>query len=498
MATTKKTTKKVSATQTLDKATVGMEVHQLARDLVSNAAVTRAELLSQIIDGGGKDLNKDCGYPDSIDATAYKNFYAREGIAARVVDVWPEESWSSSPTIYETEDPENETEFEKAWENIAKEFNAFSLLARADTLSGVGSFGLVLIGIDDGKELNDPIDGISADGKVQVGTKGEGDAKHKLLYLRPFQESVVKIATTENNVTSPRFGLPTMYNITFDDAQGSSIKKVHWHRVIHLADKREMSDVYGTPRMQKSYNRLLDLRKVLGGSGEMFWKGGFPGYSFEVNNDQEGVEFDKASLRTEMTNYMMGLQRYLALEGVSAKSLAPQVADPKNHLEAQLNAIAIAEGIPKRILFGSEQGELASSQDSKTWNRRLKKRQDGYVTPYVIRPFVDRLIAIGVLPFVEEYFVEWPDLATQTDNEKAEVAKSWAEALAKYVAGGVEEVVPIEEFLSLFGGLPVAQINQIVESLKGQIMEEDALGAEEDDEEETLSEDMNTPVDESD
>ena len=44
-----------------------------------------------------------------------------------------------------------------------------------------------------------------------------------------------------------------------------------------------------------------------------------------------------------------------------------------------------------------------------------KERQEGYLTPFVIRPFVDRLIALGVLPTPEEgYIVFWPDLGTQT------------------------------------------------------------------------------------
>ena len=52
--------------------------------------------------------------------------------------------------------------------------------------------------------------------------------------------------------------------------------------------------------MQRSYNRLLDARKILGGSGEMFWRGGFPGYSFEVNSGMDGAEVDTTSLRSEM------------------------------------------------------------------------------------------------------------------------------------------------------------------------------------------------------
>jgi hypothetical protein len=379
--------------------------------------------------------------------------------------------------IYETEDPSQKTAFELAWDEIVETKHPLAVLQRADILSGIGRFGIILIGIDDGKEMYEPVEGLDETGN-RIGTQEE--QSRKLLFLRAFQESVVQIDTLEQDFTNPRFGLPLVYAITFNDGKNSFSKRVHWHRVVHLADRREMSDVYGIPRMQRNYNRLLDVRKILGGSGEMFWKGGFPGYSFEVNPGMDSTaELDTSSLRSEMENYMSGLQRYLALEGVTAKSLAPQVADPKSHLDCQLAAIALAEGIPQRILFGSERGELASSQDTRAWQGRLKERQEGYLTPFVIRPFVDRLIALGVLPTPEEgYIVFWPDLGTQTAQEKAEVIRTWADAMAKYVTGDVSQVIPIDAFLSVFGGIEQDEIDMITESLKDSIKMEEEFGKE--------------------
>lgn len=458
-------------------AKIQQEMHTMAKEIVSNALSTRAELIHHIIDGGGKNLNRDCGYPESISAQNYSNLYDREGIAARVVEVWPKESWAQAPLIYETEDPSQKTAFELAWDEIVETKHPLAVLQRADILSGIGRFGIILIGIDDGKEMYEPVEGLDETGN-RIGTQEE--QSRKLLFLRAFQESVVQIDTLEQDFTSPRFGLPLVYAITFNDGKNSFSKRVHWHRVVHLADRREMSDVYGVPRMQRNYNRLLDVRKILGGSGEMFWKGGFPGYSFEVNPGMDSTaELDTSSLRSEMENYMSGLQRYLALEGVTAKSLAPQVADPKSHLDCQLAAIALAEGIPQRILFGSERGELASSQDARAWQGRLKERQEGYLTPFVIRPFVDRLIALGVLPTPEEgYIVFWPDLGTQTAQEKAEVIRTWADAMAKYVTGDVSQVIPIDAFLSVFGGIEQDEIDMITESLKDSIKMEEEFGKE--------------------
>lgn len=439
--------KKKAATKAAPAAEMTLSANE-KRQIIQNATTMRSDLLRKLIDGPGRDLNSECGYPDTISVSDYHNMYEREGIAARVVDILPQESWSMPPEVYETEDPENETEFEKVWKALLKKRQVWYYLSRADQLSGVGRFGVVLLGLNDGKQLSEPVESAS-----------------ELLYIRTFEESVVTVGSYEKDTTNERFGQPNTYNVQFDMDKNTSSSVVHWTRIIHLADNRQMSEVLGTPRMQKAYNRLFDIRKILSGSGEMFWKGAFPGYSFEVDAE-DGAEIDTASLRTEMENYMNGLQRYLALSGVTAKSLSPQVADPTKHFEAELDAIALTLGIPKRVFLGSEQAQLASSQDIRTWNRRLKKRQDDYLTPMVIEPFIDRLIMVGVLPEPKEYMVEWPDLDTQTDEEKAVVAAKWAEAMAKYVAGGVEAMIAPDEFFSIFAGLTTEQIIQIQKGLE--------------------------------
>ncbi|GAH57202.1 unnamed protein product, partial [marine sediment metagenome] len=158
---------------------------------------------------------------------------------------------------------------------------------------------------------------------------------------------------------------------------------------------------------------------------------------------------EKVTLREEFENYSQGLQRYLAIAGVKAKSLSPQVADPKGHIEAQVKMIAISLGIPYRIFIGTEEAKLASVQDMETWNKRVAKRQEGYVTPMLIRSLVDRLMIYGVLPEIEEYFIDWPDLNIPSDKDKAEVAKLKTEAMSKYVQAGVDGLIAPREFLTM-------------------------------------------------
>ena len=272
--------------------------------------------------------------------------------------------------------------------------NPWHYLHRVDGLSGIGSFGILLLGFDDGGELSDPVPGIMADGSRDPDSTKE----HRLLYLRAFDQTLVQVQSYETDRNNPRYGQPRSYYVKFMDPlllstsvqpsiQDYTTQIVHWTRVIHIADNRMSSEVFGVPRQQCVLNRLFDLRKILGGSGEMFWRGSMPGWAFETPPELgTDVELDDQSIKDQMEAMQSGLQRYIALTGMKARSLAPQVSSPTQHVDEQIRAICTSIGVPMRILQGTESDHLASQQDAVTWNRRLRRRQQIYLTPYVIGP----------------------------------------------------------------------------------------------------------------
>lgn len=439
-----------------------------ASRLVNNlggSELIRTEFLRFLLDGP-RDIDAECGYPAWLTPDHYRVMYDREGVAKRVVECEPKESWKKDPELYEDEDPGQDTPFETAWKAFNKKFNMWHFLRRIDILSGVGQFGILLLGLDDGLDLRDPIEGVNDDGTYDDGLD------MKLLYLRAFSEEVVFVKTRETDVTSPRYGLPTRYTIQFRDFPNWGIqageiiaRDVHWSRCIHVADNRKMSELYGVPRMQPVYNRLYDLRKVYASSGEGFWKGAFPGISFEVNPDiaDQGIEIDKEGIRKEFADYQNGLQRYLAVTGVTAKSLQPQVTDPTPTTKNLLQAISVALDIPWRVLFGSEEAKLAADSDTTKWNETMKDRQTKYITPMIIRPTIDRFIGLGILPKPKDYEVDWPDLQTPTDQDKAGVALQKTQAMQAYVQGGVSQLVPPDLFLTLILGMTTEEKDAIMD-----------------------------------
>lgn len=443
--------------------------YQMA-ELISNTLTSRSTLLSKLMDPR-RDIDDECGYPKTIEATVYRELYDREPIATRVVQVLPKESWQAPPVLFETEDPEQQTPFELAWEELSTSLRGNSWymgetvspiwehLKRADELSGIGSYGVLLLGLDDGAELKEPA------------TRREGA---RLLYVRAFDESLAKITRYETDPTNPRYGQPVEYLITFNDPDNESTgsagvpladRHVHWTRIVHLADNLGSSEVFGVPRMRPVYNRLYDLKKLYSGSAEMYWRGAFPGLAIETHPQLGGdVEMDTVSIRGQLEQYMNGLQRYLSLMGMSAKSLAPQVVDPTPQINVQIEAICIYLGVPKRIFLGSERGELSSAQDDSTWNDRLRYRQEMYITPRIIVPFVDRLIELGVLPEPQQYNARWPELDSLSAKDQAAVAVQRTDALSKYVGGNVEAVMTPLDFLTRILGMDGEEAEAIIDA----------------------------------
>lgn len=434
------------------------------RELIVNEFTMRAQLLGRLLDPR-RDVNKECGYPDQIDADDYKALFDRGDIATRIISLYPDETWNADPEIYETED-ESETEFETAWDELEERLNLYSIWHRADILSGIGHYGILLLGLGDGLNLIAPANGINERGEKA------GKVTNELLYIRPFDESLLTVKTYQTDITNPRYGYPLIYNVILIDpgTQGSASVtqqnvEVHWSRIIHLADNRTNSEIYGMPRLKHVFNRVLDIRKIAGSSGEGYWKGAFPGLSLEAM-PINGVfpELDIAETKKQMEAYMNKLQRYIALNGMTAKSLAPQVADPNPHVMMELKLIATALGVPWRVLIGSEQAQLASEQDSINWNRRVCRRREKYVNPYVIRPTCDRLIALGVLPEPEQILIDWPDPNTPSETQRADIAGKQTTAMASYVSSGADNLMAPFHYFTLVLGYSDDEAQSIIDA----------------------------------
>ena len=434
----------------------------------------RAMSSATIYDGldGTRDIDKECGYPEEITILEYVTMFRRNEIANRVVTITPDECWKDYPKIYETEE-NRETEFEKAIDKLNAQTNLFAYLHRGDVISGIGRYGVILLGFDDGGDFDTPAPGFDDEGPSEA----RGDAS--VIYYRVFSELSASISEFEHDIKNPRYGQPKFYDLDFQEfptgtESSRATKRVHWSRVIHIADNKIESEIYGAPRQEAVYNRLLDLRKIVSGAGEMFWKGAFPGLSFEVDPKHgDFSEEERQALKAEVKDYAQGLQRYITMVGVSVKSLPPQVVDPTPHIKNVLMLIGMNKGIPQQTFMGSQQGQLDSPQDTILWRERIALRKERHVSPYIIRPTLDRLIQAGALPEPKPqldsplpYVIKWEAMAPLSIIEQAQVAKDFSEALARYATSGGEALIPLPEFLGKFMGFTPQQTEAIMAAAK--------------------------------
>lgn len=462
------------------------EALRAVHDIVENLTTIRREIPRTLFDPR-RDINDECGFPQTSEITdeMYRELYDREPVATRVVEILPDECWKVQPTIFETDNPEEDTEFEQAWRELAKTIGReeswyegeksnpiWELLRRADIMSGIGSYGVILLGLDDGRELYEP---------------AEPREGQQLIFASVYDKSLVEVSEWEADKGNKRYGWPTTYEIKFNDPRensGDSVQRpgdietnrVHWTRVVHIADGIRSNEIIGTPRQRPVFNNIYNLRKLYGGSAEMYWKGAFPGYSLKADKDiaLAGLLPTPSEIRSEMEKIMNGLQRYMGMAGLTMESLAPQVVDPTPQINTQIEAICIKLNCPKRKFVGSERGELASGQDESDWNDTIAGRQNGYVTPRIIVKFHNRLIALGVLPIPKSYGVKWPDITKIEAEKKADVAVKLTDAMVKYVSGGVEALIAPIDFLTEIIGLTEEEAIGIMENVEEALEEQES------------------------
>ena len=433
---------------------------------MTSAIVGRSTLFSKMgyQYDGDRDVYRALGYPETINFDDYNAKYARHDIAKAVINRPADATWRGDFDVLEASDDED-TALETAWDALYKRLKLKSVFNRADKLSGIGTYGVLFLGFDDARtelDLKKPV---------------QKNASRKLLYVKPLSQDSAAINTKEENNSSDRYGLPTEYNITINMGSGASkTVAVHHTRIVHIIRGQMESEIDGEPELESVYNRLIDLEKLVGASAEMFWRGGRPGYQAEVDPEYQLTAETEATLQDQIDEYEHNLRRILTAQGMKLNPLAMQIADPANHVDIQLQMISAVKGIPKRILTGSELGELASSQDRNNWFDLIETRREEFAEPQIIRPFVDRCIEYGALPAAGEegYSVSWPDLRSPSDKDKADVGAVRAQALNSYASNAAaESVVPVEAFFSYFLGLDEDAIEHINQQREAALDEED-------------------------
>lgn len=415
---------------------------------------------------GKRDLYEALGYKKELTITDYRSRYERGGIAETVVECLPKATWKGKLSIFETESPEVETQFEEDVESLFERLSIQSIITRADILAGLGRYSIILLGttLREGETFADPLN-------LNTFT-GPDD----LLYLTPIPEdrAEVELLVGElgdpKDLSNPRFGLPELYKIklgtprnNFNDSSVSTYASfqsvsVHWTRVIHIAEGLLENDIYGKPRLRACWNLLDDMYKLVGGGSEAAWNRMQPPTLFDLDPELDIDEGELLKFKEEIEDVTHRLRPYATTRGVTPKTLSSdRVTTFKENVETVIDLISAVMRIPKRRLLGTERGQLASGQDDDNFNDTVAERRETFAEP-VVKQLVNRLIDYGLVaplrPTSEgDWSIIWAEEEELNELEKGNLIGKIAEANNNQVKAEGKLILTSEEIRDQIYGL---------------------------------------------
>jgi hypothetical protein len=431
-------------------------------------------------DGSERNHYEVFGWPrsdlDGWDEDNWLALYLRNAYARIVIEKPAFSTWRDAPQIRDVgRDPDADpTPFERGVGKLASNYSAWSYCERADRAAGIGQHGLLLVA------FRDVADGDRSAWRTDATDQGF-EGLSALAGLKPILGAQIEDIDYGDMDDGDRWGKPIEYTIdlseeidseTEDDEDGTI--QVHHSRVVDIPATRPLDDeTLARPRVEPVLNNILDIEKILGAAAEAGYRAA--DYGLHLNADPTKVDLSGGmdDLEDELQRYEHGLQRYLRTSGIDVERLGGDIQDPSGIVENNLDAIAGQTGIPKKEFRGNESGEVSGAEaDERSYFGMIAERREQYATPYIVRPLLDRLQAVGILPApaAGEYRVEWPDLVRLSAQDRAEVESKRAQVIQavpglagdtamRYLKDGADALPELDE-----GGDPLAANLDVDES----------------------------------
>ncbi|KKN42776.1 hypothetical protein LCGC14_0709860 [marine sediment metagenome] len=378
---------------------------------------------------GARDVYASAGYikEGTENFDHYKALYERDPVAGRIVDMPAKTTWRTPAEIIDgtlskdKREKKEDTEFEKAWIALAPRLKVWRHFEKVDRLSRIGQYAVLLIGRreEDDMSLKTP---------MEVVTGGDD-----ILFLSSYNQKRAEIASWVTNPGHERFGFPDTYKLNLSTGVkefGDKKLLVHHSRIIHVAEDPLEDEVFGRPALKRVLNALTDLLKVTASTGEAYWQLASRLLQAKVDPTLEITQAQIDEMGVALEAIVHDLRRQFVGQGTELEWKTGEVPKPGDALEMYKNIMGVGSGIPTRVLFGSEMGELASAQDERNYFGMVNERQEQHAEPNILRAFIDRLVGVKALPAPskEGYTVVWPTLFELSDKDIAEANLTRAKA----------------------------------------------------------------------
>jgi len=374
---------------------------------------------------GKRNYNVLFGYGEDLSFNDYFSMYRRGGIAHTVVEKIPKACWRDLPILKEGEN-----------EVLAKELKElkrrgyFKALEKADILNRIGNYSILVVGIPDGREADQPVG--------QIGKIGFKD-----IYFNAYDYDSTDIIEYEKEPSSLRYGLPVMYSIRTSARNASTSKvvftksfNVHWSRVVHLAEGALSNSLEGCSSLEAPWNSLIDKDKVRGSAAESYYRNSRQKLALEADKDAQ-LSQDTAALaelKENVENFQNGYEDVLRLDKMTANMLQPGIATPRDAFDIAIEDISGTTEIPVRLLTTRTAGNLTGTEDKASWNGLIMDRQEQDCTLWLLSG-LGIMENAGILALPEDLEVFWPPRSALTVKEESEVIEKKAIAINLILLG---------------------------------------------------------------
>lgn len=416
------------------------EVKFLVNALAETIAVGRQRALySGQFNGNTKrtKLWDEFGYPDTVTFDMLYRAYRRNSAAYAGIHKTLDSCWVDEPVV--VDGPEsNESKDTNEWEKVVTRLlkKHWAKIKDADRRNMVGHYSAIILQIKDSRPWSEPVD------TALVKRLGEA----ALVKMIPVWESQIKPNNYDIDTMSPTYGQPVDYTFNEqpvgDDGTYGNVRSVlvHPSRVIILAEGSEDDNMLsGVPLNEAGYNDLLDIEKTKGGSAEGFLKNASRQLGIEFTKDTDMATLKKAAveagfkdlgeaLNEKIGRMNRGTDSALVMQAGQASVLSVAAADPTPSWTVSANSYSSTIRCPFNILFGKQTGNLASTEDNKSWAGTCNGRRNGWQT-WVITTVVQRWADVGIItqPVNGEITVTWSDLLAPSEKDKIANTKDMAQ-----------------------------------------------------------------------
>ena len=373
----------------------------------------------------------DFGYPQELSFNYYFQMYDRFGPASAVVDIPVNLSWMSLPKVVASD------KFLKEFEKLVKKVHFWKRVKGWDNYQRVGRYAGMYQQVKDGKNPNEPVDRL-------LGVES-------LLNLIPIYEGQLKVLEFEDDIKSPNFDKPKMYqyctsgyNKAGDANNNAAAYDIHPSRIEIAAEGSYDGTLNGKSALRNVYNDLQDLQKISGAGGEGFYQNSRNAPIINVPDANNAPTGDaKTELKAELDDFMAKFQKKFITQGMEFTFPDISLDNPKEFADNSKGNIAAGCNIATAIIFGQQMGVRASDKDFDLLLLVVQGRRENYCDE-IAKNEIDWLIDHGVLPN-EPYELEWENLNEATQEEKVALAESMMGVNEKAMRGQVGAVFGEDE-----------------------------------------------------